>query len=71
MKIDEAWPSQKKVAKVWEPRKCIPQVATMPRLEVTSDRTTNYSQFMSDHALIGKNLGLWPSEHYLLKWIAH
>jgi hypothetical protein len=26
---------------------------------------------MQDNALVGKFLGLWPSEHDLIKWIQH
>jgi hypothetical protein len=30
-----------------------------------------HTQFMQEHALIGKFLGLWPSERDLNKWIKH
>jgi hypothetical protein len=30
-----------------------------------------HTHFMKDHALIGKFLGIWPSESDLTKWIKH
>jgi hypothetical protein len=42
-----------------------------PRYHISSTRVGEHTQFMQEHALIGKFLGLWPSERDLNKWIKH
>ena len=36
---------------------------------IKTTRIGEHMQFMRDHALIGKFLGLWPSEKDLARWI--
>jgi hypothetical protein len=68
---DEAGSSQAKPHKGWEPGKCIPQLEKAPRYLIKSNRVGEHTEFMKEHALIGKFLGLWPSERDLHKWIKH
>ena len=67
----EASTSNPKPPRSWEPRKCIPQMEKAPRYHISSARVGEHTQFMQEHALIGKFLGLWPSERDLQKWIKH
>ena len=67
----EAGTSAPKPLRRWEPGKCIPQTEKAPRYHISSTRVGEHKQFMQEHALIGKFLGLWPSERELLKWIKH
>jgi hypothetical protein len=53
----------------WIPGKCIPQAPIAPKYVINSPRIEVQKQYMQDHALIGKFLGLWPSERDLTKWI--
>jgi hypothetical protein len=55
----------------WEPGKCIPQSEKTPRYLIGSTKVSEHTQFMMEHALIGKFLGLWPSERDLTQWIKH
>jgi hypothetical protein len=41
-----------------------------PRYEVTSSSIGNYIQHMKDHTLIGKFMGIWPSEKSLNGWVS-
>jgi hypothetical protein len=41
-----------------------------PRHKVTSPNIRNYIQNMKDHALIGKCMGIWPSEKALMGWVS-
>jgi hypothetical protein len=67
----EAGTSQAKPPRTWEPGKCIPQTEKMPRYLISTSRVGEHTQFMKEHALIGKFLGLWPAERDLHKWIKH
>jgi hypothetical protein len=67
----EAGTSQAKPHRGWEPGKCIPQLEKAPRYVISSTRVGEHTEFMKEHALIGKFLGLWPSERDLHKWIKH
>jgi hypothetical protein len=67
----EAGTSQPKPPRGWEPGKCIPQMEKPPRYLISSTRVGEHTQFMKEHALIGKFLGLWPTERDLNKWIKH
>jgi hypothetical protein len=60
-----------KTAHTWEPGKCIPQAPTAPKYTINSPRIEDQKQYMRDFSLIGKFLGLWPSEKDLVKWIQH
>jgi hypothetical protein len=42
-----------------------------PKYIVNSPWIEEQKQYMRDHALIGKFLGLWPSERDLIKWIQY
>jgi hypothetical protein len=65
----EAETSHPKVTRIWELGKCIPQSTTAPRYVINSARVGENTQFMKEHALIGKFMGLWPSERDLMHWI--
>jgi hypothetical protein len=65
----DAETSHPKAARAWIPGKCIPQAPTTPRYTIKRNRIGEHTQFMRDHALIGKFLGLWPSERDLAHWI--
>jgi len=41
-----------------------------PKDEVTSPNIRNYIQNMKDCALIGKFMGIWPSEKSLMGWVS-
>ena len=40
-----------------------------PLYHITSTRVGEHTQFMIEHALIGKFLGLWPTKRDLARWI--
>jgi hypothetical protein len=61
--------SRPQTSKNWLPGKCIPQLDKPPLYHITSTRVGEHTQFMMDHALIGKFLGLWPTERDLSRWI--
>jgi hypothetical protein len=60
-----------KTARTWEPGKCIPQAPIALKYIINSPRIEDQKQYMRDFSLIGKFLGLWPSEKDLVKWIQH
>ena len=53
----------------WIPGKCIPQALQAPKYVISTPRIEEHKQYMDDYALVRKFLGLWPSEHELVKWI--
>jgi len=55
----------------WLSGKCIPQVTQALKYVISSPRIEVQKQYMRDHALVGKFLGLWPSERDLIKWIQY
>jgi hypothetical protein len=61
--------SNPQASKNWLPGKCIPQLEKPPLYRIKSTRVGEHTQFMMDHALIGKFLGLWPTEKDLARWI--
>jgi hypothetical protein len=61
--------SHPKAARVWIPRKCIPQDLVAPRYVIKSTKIGDHAKFMREHALIGKFLGLWLSRKELACWI--
>jgi hypothetical protein len=67
----EAESSHPKASRNWVPGKCIPQAPIALKYVIKSTRVGEHMQFMKDHALIGKFLGIWPSEKDLIKWIKH
>jgi hypothetical protein len=70
MDIDPA-ANHTKTSRTWEPGKCIPQAPIAPKYIINSPRIEDQKQYLRDFALIGKFLGLWPSEKDLIKWIQH
>jgi hypothetical protein len=48
---------------------CMAKTEENPRYEVTSPLVGDYIQYMKDHAVIGKFMGIWPLEKALLVWI--
>jgi len=52
-----------------KPGQCIPRTDTCPEIALPAELIEKKSQYYRDHALIGKFLGLWPSEKALLAWI--
>ena len=61
--------SHPQVSKGWELGKCIPQMDKPPHYHIKSTQVGEHTQFMMDHALIGKFLGLWLTERDLTRWI--
>jgi len=60
-----------KAAHLWEPRKFLPQALKAPKYVVITPRIEYQKQYMRDYALVGKFLGILPSERDLVKWIHH
>jgi hypothetical protein len=60
-----------KTTQTWELGKCIPQASITLKYIINSPRIEDQKQYMRDFALIGKFLGLWPSEKDLVKCIQH
>lgn len=48
---------------------CKPVATYRPKVELPSDRINARIQYMRDHALIGKFIGIWPNEKALRAWI--
>jgi len=48
---------------------CKPIAAEIPTIELPRKRINSQIQYMKDHALIGKFIGLWPIEKALHGWI--
>ena len=44
---------------------CKPVAATKPKVYFPSERINARIQYMRDHALIGKFIGIWPTERAL------
>jgi len=49
---------------------CKPIAAERPKIELPSQKINERIQYMTDHALIGKFIGFWPTEKALYGWIA-
>jgi len=49
---------------------CKPIVEERPKIELPSQKINERIQYMTDNALIGKFIGLWPTEKALYGWIA-
>ena len=48
---------------------CKPVASVRPRVELPGHRINAKIQYMKDHALIGKFIGLWPTKKALRSWI--
>lgn len=64
-------PTPASASRPWLLGKCIPQAPQAPKYVISSPRIEEQKQYMRDYALVGKFLGLWPSERDLIKWIQH
>jgi hypothetical protein len=53
----------------WIPGKCIPKVPQALKYIVSTPRIEEQKKYMRDYALVGKFLGLSPSEKELVEWI--
>lgn len=49
--------------------KCVPKTKTVPAFQIQVDGLQERIEYMKDHALIGKFVGIWPSEKALNWWI--
>jgi hypothetical protein len=47
--------------------RCIPKPTKILKYEITSNKIGQYIQYMRDHAIIDKFMGIWPMEKSL-KW---
>ena len=52
-----------------KPGQCFPKTTAIPSMLVKSANIREKIQFMTDHALLGKFIGLHPSKKALLWWI--
>ena len=48
---------------------CLPKASVIPELIIKSKGLDAHIQYMKDHALIAKCVGIWPQEKYLVGWI--
>jgi hypothetical protein len=64
-------PTPASASRPWLPGKCIPQAPHALKYIVSSPPIEEQKQYMRDYSLVGKFLGLWPSEWDLVKWIQH
>ena len=53
------------------PGTCLPKSQEIPALPIKSDGLEADIQYMKDHALIAKFVGIWPMEKNLIWWINH
>ena len=53
------------------PGSCHPKSQEIPTLSINSDGLEAHIQYMKDHALIAKFVGVWPMEKGLICWINH
>jgi len=51
-------------------RTCKPIAEERPKIELPSQKINERIQYMTDHALIGKFIGMWPTEKALHGWIS-
>jgi len=49
--------------------KCLPCVAEKPRFIIPMNKLGQYTNYMKDHALICKFIGVWPTGKDLTRWI--
>jgi hypothetical protein len=59
------------VSTPWMSGKCIPQAPQAPKYIISSPHIKEKKKYMRDYALVGKFLGLWPSERDLIKRIQY
>ena len=48
---------------------CVSKSKTVPKLQIKSERVREDIQYMKERALIGKFVGIWPTEKTLVWWI--
>jgi hypothetical protein len=62
-------PTTTSVTHPWIPKKCIPQTPQAPKYIIITPGIEEQKQYMREYTLVGKFLGLWPSEREMVKWI--
>jgi hypothetical protein len=62
-------PASTSASQPWLPGKCIPQAPKAPKYIISTPQIKEQKKDMRDYELVGKILGLWPSERELVKWI--
>ena len=50
---------------------CLPKSKEIPALTIKSKGLESHIQYMRDHALIAKFVGIWQMEKNLIRWINH
>jgi hypothetical protein len=53
----------------WKLGQCILKVDEIPKYEIRSKHIGNYVYYIKDHSIIGKFLGIFPTERDLVAWI--
>jgi hypothetical protein len=51
------------------PRQCVQKTKEIPSLEIKSKGLWSHIQYVQNHDLIGKFVGIWPSKKSLIWWI--
>jgi hypothetical protein len=49
--------------------RCLPKAKENMKFEIKIEKIGGYIQFMQEHVVIGKFLGIWPTEKALTWWI--
>jgi len=62
-------PTTTSATRPWILGKCIPQALQALKYIISTPKIEEHKKYMRDYALVGKFLGLWPSEKELVKWI--
>lgn len=52
-----------------KPSHCLPKTKAIPKLQIKSERFRDNVQYLKDHALIGKFVGIWPYKKNMVWWI--
>lgn len=61
--------SAQAVGETRKPGQCVPKAKKVPKLQISSERVNADIQYMKDHVLIGKLVGIWPTEKARVWWI--
>lgn len=48
---------------------CLPKSSVIPEMTIKSDGLDSHIQYMKDHMLIEKFVGMWPPKKALIWWI--
>lgn len=52
-----------------KPRQYLPKSSEIPEMTIKSKGLASHIQYMKDHALLAKFMGIWPPEKVLVWWI--